>query len=262
MKKRAFTLIELLVVIAIIAVLMGILMPALRKVREQARQRSCGARLRQQVLAGTMYADDNNNILPRPTTMGGWMQDVAITVVHYMLDTGMTREMFYCPSNANHQKDNDLFWEFNNGTWDGKRFTNFNNGSFIVSGYLFITQMAPGLPERGDIIRYETDDMPKIWLEHNQHKHPAAREFIVDLTIGVNAPGTKFGFNFGQVPGGILARAGVYDRTSHLMSDFEPWGGNSGYLDGHVEWHHFDPQISQGGGNAIPRHQRGQNFFW
>ncbi|MCP4454370.1 MAG: type II secretion system protein, partial [Planctomycetes bacterium] len=64
MKKKAFTLIELLVVIAIIAVLMGILMPALQRVREQAKRRSCAARVRQHALAIIMYADDNSNKLP------------------------------------------------------------------------------------------------------------------------------------------------------------------------------------------------------
>ncbi len=58
--EAGFTLIELLVVIAIIALLMGILMPALQRVREQARQQSCGARIRQHLLALNMYADDND----------------------------------------------------------------------------------------------------------------------------------------------------------------------------------------------------------
>jgi len=64
-KKRAFTLIELLVVIAVIAVLMGILMPALRAARELARGSNCLANQRSLVLAYTMYADDNDGRIVR-----------------------------------------------------------------------------------------------------------------------------------------------------------------------------------------------------
>jgi prepilin-type N-terminal cleavage/methylation domain-containing protein/prepilin-type processing-associated H-X9-DG protein len=58
--RSGFTLIELLVVIAIIAVLMGILMPTLRKAREQARGTACMANLRQWALVFSMYLNDNN----------------------------------------------------------------------------------------------------------------------------------------------------------------------------------------------------------
>ncbi|MCH7916452.1 MAG: type II secretion system protein [Planctomycetes bacterium] len=61
MKQRAFTLIELLVVIAIIAVLMGILMPALNKVKEQAQSSVCMGNLRGFTLAVAMYAGDNDD---------------------------------------------------------------------------------------------------------------------------------------------------------------------------------------------------------
>ena len=60
MKKKGFTLIELLVVIAIIAMLMGILMPALNRVRKQARAVACLANLKQWGLIFKMYTDEND----------------------------------------------------------------------------------------------------------------------------------------------------------------------------------------------------------
>jgi len=58
--KRGFTLIELLVVIAIIALLMSILMPALQRVKKQARTTACLANLRQWGLMYAMYCDEND----------------------------------------------------------------------------------------------------------------------------------------------------------------------------------------------------------
>ena len=65
MKKRGFTLIELLVVIAIIALLMGILMPALAKVRQIAAQLVCGTNLAGIGKAMLLYSNSNDQEYPR-----------------------------------------------------------------------------------------------------------------------------------------------------------------------------------------------------
>ncbi|MGD8501676.1 MAG: type II secretion system protein, partial [Phycisphaerales bacterium] len=70
-RTKGFTLIELLVVIAIIALLLGILMPALGRAKKQAQATRCLANLKQIGLAMHLYATDYNYLVPRAEVRPG-----------------------------------------------------------------------------------------------------------------------------------------------------------------------------------------------
>jgi prepilin-type N-terminal cleavage/methylation domain-containing protein/prepilin-type processing-associated H-X9-DG protein len=80
MHRKAFTLIELLVVIAIIALLLSVVMPALKKAKNHAQAIICLSALKQMSMAWTFYADDNDDVLVYGhVSSTGWVQPPIAT---------------------------------------------------------------------------------------------------------------------------------------------------------------------------------------
>jgi prepilin-type N-terminal cleavage/methylation domain-containing protein/prepilin-type processing-associated H-X9-DG protein len=101
-KRRGFTLIELLVVIAIIALLMGILLPALQRVRKQAKAVICKSNLRQIGLAANLYAGEHGLYVPRGLAGGtgrSWFQLFMPFLAQKPTDNDYrTVDIYRCPS--------------------------------------------------------------------------------------------------------------------------------------------------------------------
>jgi prepilin-type N-terminal cleavage/methylation domain-containing protein/prepilin-type processing-associated H-X9-DG protein len=98
--RRGFTLIELLVTVGIIALLMGILLPVISKVREHSNRVACSANLHSLGVSLFQYAGDFKDRLPQGNPPGMWYSFAGYNAVMIAFNDQYVRDprVFHCPS--------------------------------------------------------------------------------------------------------------------------------------------------------------------